>query len=354
MKIAILRDNYPESSRKWEIACSKINIEYIVIDFLKDNWLSQIFEYSPDFCVCRPPGDIQQNKIVFDEKMYFLQNFTPFHVYPGFLETYIYENKSALTWFLKANNIPHPETFLSSDLAESLKFAYSTAYPVVGKTLIGAAGSGVKILKNKEEVDNYIKKAFSSGIKRRFGPNRKTGTPKKWFIKALRSPTYFINKLNQYKERNQDVQKKTVLLQQYISHEFEWRCVKIGKSYFAYKKLKIAGQASGSKVFEYGQPPEVLLDFTRDLCERFNFTFMAIDVFYTENGILVNELQTIFGHKNPYICKIDETPGRFVNQNNRWVFEPGDFNTNESYDLRLNTALELHERNKEGFNSGSC
>lgn len=345
MNIAILRDSNPESSLKWEIACKNKGVSYLVIDMLRSDCLENLKHFNPAFCVSRPPGNNSQNKKVYDEKLFFIEKFTSYKVFPGYHETVIYENKAALTYFLKVNNIPHPDTFISSSIEEAKKFIADTNYPIVAKTLIGAAGSGVKILKSERETDKYIKTAFSKGIKRRYGPNRKTGSPKRWLIKAISSPSYFLNKLREYKARNLDIQKGIVLLQKYIQHEYEWRCVKIGESYFAYKKLKIGQLASGSKEFEYGEPPFELLDFTKDLCSRFGFNFMAIDLFYTNKGISVNELQTIFGHKNPYICKVDDKPGRYQYINDQWVFQEGDFNTNESYNLRLETAIDIFNTN---------
>lgn len=344
MKVAILRDDNPESSKKWEIACQKIGIEFLTVNMLRSDWLSQLNENTPDFCVGRPPGEIQQNKTVFDEKVFYLEHFTPFQVFPNFLETYIYENKSSLAWFLKTNKIPHPDTFISANYDEAIAFIEKAYYPIVAKTLIGAAGSGVRTIHSKAQAVAYVKKAFTTGIKRRFGPNRKTGSLQIWFLKAIKSPNYFFKKLKQYRNRDKDVQIGVVLLQKFIDHSFEWRCVKIGESYFAYKKLKIEDQASGSKVFDYGPPPLKLLNFTKNLCESHGFNFMAVDLFDTETGFFVNELQTIFGHKNHYICKVDGKPGRYIYQDNQWVFEPGDFNTNESYDLRLKTAISLYEK----------
>jgi glutathione synthase/RimK-type ligase-like ATP-grasp enzyme len=342
MKVAILRDDRQDSSRRWEASCNKAGVEYSVINMLRSDWLDLIKSFAPEFCVSRPPDEIQQSKKNFDEKIYYLEHYTPYSVFPGFLETYIYENKASLTWFLKTNDIPHADTFISSAYDESILFVNNTDYPIVAKTLIGAAGSGVKIINSKSEAVAYVRRAFTSGIKRRFGPNRKTGTPKKWLLKAIDSPDYFFKKIRQYRERNNDSQKKVVLFQEYIPHPYEWRCVKIGESYFAYKKLKIANQASGSKIFEYGTPPVELLDFTKELCELHRFNFMALDLFHNDRGIFVNEMQTIFGHKNPYICKVNNQPGRYIFQNDQWVFEVGDFNTNESYDLRLQTAIDLY------------
>lgn len=342
MKVAILRDSNPESSLKWEIACQKNGFDCFTIDLLRNDWLTKLKGFDPDFCVCRPPGDIQQNKAVFDNKLFFIQQHTQYKVFPSYHETVIYENKASLSYFLQVNNIPHPKTFVSYSETEASEFLKTANYPVVAKTLIGAAGSGVKILKNKKRAEAYVRKAFSTGLKRRYGPNRKTGSPVKWFIKAVNSPEYLLKKIREYKLRDDDVQRGVVLFQEFIPHDFEWRCVKIGKSYFAYKKLKIGDQASGSKMFEYDAPPAELLDFTRNLCEMFNFNFMAVDLFHSSNGIFVNELQTIFGHKNPYICKVNDKPGRYLFENGHWVFHEGDFNANESYDLRLSAAIHVY------------
>ena len=344
MKVAILRDSNPESSLKWEIACRTKGLDYTTIDMLRNDCLDLLLSYSPAFCVGRPPGDNLQHKHLFDQKLFYIENYLHFPVFPGFLETWIYENKASLAYFLKLNHIPHPDTFISSSFDESMQFVLKTNYPVVAKTLIGAAGSGVKIIESLPEAEKYVRRAFTKGIKRRFGPNRKTGSAKKWLLKAVQSPEYFLNRMKQYRERDNDVQKGIVFFQQYVEHPYEWRCVKIGGSYFAYKKLKIDNQASGSKIFDYGPPPMALLDFTRNLCEKHRFNFMAVDLFHSEDQICVNELQTIFGHKSPYICKVDGAPGRYVYQDGQWIFEPGDFNTNESYDLRLETAMALYEK----------
>ena len=66
-----------------------------------------------------------------------------------------------------------------------------------------------------------------------------------------------------------------------------------------------------------------------------------------QGGYLINELQTLFGHVQDYILAVDGVPGRYIFTNDQWFFEPGDFNTNESYDLRLKTALDLYEKTKK-------
>lgn len=49
----------------------------------------------------------------------------------------------------------------------------------------------------------------------------------------------------------------------------------------------------------------------------------------------VNELQSLFGSYNPSQMYINNIPGRFVYNDNRWLFEEGLFNGNGSANLRV-------------------
>lgn len=346
MLIAILKNENPESHIKWQTACENFRVNYVVVDLLRYDFIEYLRSLSPTFCLAQPSGMVLLYKRMFDERIFAIEKYLGLKVFPAYHEIIIHENKNALAYFLEGNQIPHPSTLVFYSQQDALDYIQNAQLPLVAKTTIGAAGSGVKVLTSRNQALEYVQVAFTKGIARRFGPNKKTGTPKSWLIKALKSPRYFFAKLKEYKSRAKDLQFGYIILQEYIEHNYEWRCVKIGESFFAYKKLKIGDKASGSKQFEYGAPPVEILDFTQNLCHKHGFDFMAVDIFYVDGKIYVNELQTIFGHKSPFICKVDGKPGRYLFKNNDWVFEPGDFNTNESYDLRLETALKFYEESK--------
>jgi glutathione synthase/RimK-type ligase-like ATP-grasp enzyme len=348
MKIAILRNEDPDSGRKWQLACEKIHLSFDIIDLTSANWLQQIQKDKYSFFLLKPPGLLSHYKSLYDERLYVLTKELKYTTFPSFEECYIYENKKLLSYFLQANNIPHPQTTVFYSKQEALSFIQKTLFPIVSKTSIGASGTGVLIIKDRDQASKYIHKAFSrNGIKRRLGPNRVTGSANKWIIKAIKNPKYFLIKLQEYLSVSLHGERDFVIFQEYIPHEFEWRSVKIGNNFFAHKKIKYSDKASGSKGIDYVCPPESILKFTRDLCENHNFHFMAVDLFEDgKGGYLVNELQTIFGHIQNFILAVDGKPGRFRFINNQWVFEEGDFNTNESYDLRLKTALELFENGR--------
>jgi glutathione synthase/RimK-type ligase-like ATP-grasp enzyme len=346
MLIGILSNEDPQSSVKWQLACDKADIPYRVIDLTANTWLDAITHEAFDFFLLKPPGLLERFKILYDERVYIINKVLLKTTFPSYEEIVIYENKKMLAYFLESTGIPHPKTYVMYRKDEVIELIKKVTLPLVGKSSIGASGSGVIILNSKSKIVNYINKSFSGrGIKRRFGPNQVTGTPKNWMYKALKSPQYFVKKIKEYVSIYKDGQKGYVILQEYISHEFEWRVVRIGDSYFAHKKVKYKDKASGSKGIDYVNPPLVLLDFVRDICVRHGFNFMAIDLFEDTKGkYLVNELQTIFGHVQDFIMSVDGIPGRYVFINSQWIFEPGSFNNNESYDLRLKTAVELYER----------
>jgi hypothetical protein len=106
--------------------------------------------------------------------------------------------------------------------------------------------------------------------------------------------------------------------------------------------LKIKDKASGSLLKGYEDPPHDLLDFVKKITDMRNFVSQAVDIFVSEKGeYLVNEMQCIFGQSDPHQMIINGQPGRYLFQNDQWIFEPGDFNRIESFQLRLENFIEI-------------
>lgn len=347
MKVCILRNEDPNSHKKWEKSCLKAKINYSIIDLTSFDWFDQVRNETANIFLLKPPGETFKFKHVYDERLYTISEIMGKFVFPSFKESFIYENKRMLSAFLKGANIPMPDTHVFYAKAEALSFAEKTTFPIVGKTGIGASGTGVRIIKSKGELNQYIKTAFGKGIKRRLGPNRNTGSVKTWTKKAYASPSFFLKKVKKYIKIYKDAQKGFVILQEYTPHDYEWRIVKIGNSWFGHQKVKDGEMASGTKGIDYIPPPIKLLNFCKEICDQQGFNSMAIDIFeHPTKAYVVNELQTIFGHVQDFILEVEGKVGRYINKNNQWVFEEGNFNTNESYDLRLATAIELYENSK--------
>ena len=42
---------------------------------------------------------------------------------------------------------------------------------------------------------------------------------------------------------------------------------------------------------------------------------------------------------------VDGEPGRYIHSDGEWIFESGDFNNNESFDLRVKNIIEILDEN---------
>ena len=257
---------------------------------------------------------------------------------------FIYENKRFLSFWLKANKIPHPETNVFYNESEAFEFLKTSAFPIVGKINIGASGSGVLILKNISQATEYIKQAFSEkGLGKRVGPNLQKGNFVKRGLHYVLNPSDISKKIEKYKEIGNDRQSGFVILQEFIPHEFEWRVVRIGDSFFAHKKMVVHEKASGSLIKNYDNPPLSLLDFVKEITDKHNFRSQAIDIFEHQKKYLVNEMQCIFGQSDDYQMKVNGVVGRYIFSYGKWIFEEGNFNTNQCFDLRLQWVLSRFE-----------
>jgi len=341
----ILANEDPDDHGFWLKACEEKSdyIDFKVIDLSRHDWFEKIVTSPrPYFYLTKPPGISSVFKQQYDERLTIIANSLNLPIFPSLMECLIYENKRFLSYWLKANNIPHPETSVFYNQLEALQFVDNCNFPMVGKVNIGASGSGVNILYSSNLAKKYIRKTFSSrGAKRRSGPNFAKGGILRRGMHYLFHPLDINKKLRIYKKVRQNQQSDFVILQEFVPHTYEWRVVRIGDSFFAHKKIVKNHKASGCLLKRYEDPNPDLLNFVKGITDKHHFKSQAIDIFESSRGYLVNEMQCIFGQSDPYQMLINEKFGRYIYEKNQWVFEEGDFNKNQSYNLRLEYLLDL-------------
>lgn len=328
----------------WVEACEEYSteVEYRLINFTGSQWLHQIRSEPFDALLARPSGLSSSFKRLYDERIEILDR-QGYFIYPSPQELYIYENKRYLYSWLEANRIPHPRTRIFYNRSEADSFVQTATYPIVAKTNIGASGSGVMILTNRREAASYLKASFGGrGAPRRWGPDIKRGGLLKRAMAYAGSPLLIREKIFIYRIRRQERQHGFVILQDYIPHDYEWRVVVIGDSLFAHKKIRSGYKASGTLLKCYGDPPLSIFDFSREIMEQTGFYSQAIDILEDGPGnYLINELQCIFGQSDPWQMKVGGVPGRYRYIDGKYRFEAGDFNMNQSFNLRLEHLLSL-------------
>ncbi|MDH4211904.1 MAG: hypothetical protein OEV79_10715, partial [candidate division WOR-3 bacterium] len=144
--LGILKDGSGGNFQEWVRACesSKHDIEYRVIDLFASDWLEIVHSEDYDCYLARPPASVDIHKRIYDERLFVVNKVLKKSIYPSYGELLIYENKQMLAYWLEANSIPHPRTWIFYDRNEALRFTAQCTLPVVAKTSIGASGSGVR------------------------------------------------------------------------------------------------------------------------------------------------------------------------------------------------------------------
>jgi len=342
IKACILKNEDPFDHVPWIDSCMKRkDILFKIIDLSKEDWYEEVEGYDPDILLTKPAGKTSLFRDQYLERLSILNLKYAFKLIPSFNEAQLYESKRFLSYWLKYQDIPHPKTWVFYSKSESFDFAKKTKFPIVAKINIGSSGDGVIIIKNKSELNSYISKAFSVGISSFSGPKLSKGRILNRIWNIILQPNKLLNRIQTYKQISNDKQIGFVLFQEYIEHDFEWRVVRIGDSFFAHKKMKLNEKASGSLLKGYENPNLKIFDFVDKITTPHKFTSMAIDLFETSSGLLiVNEMQCIFGQSDPYQMLVNGKMGRYRKIDNKWIFEEGDYASNQCYDLRLDFIVK--------------
>lgn len=343
ISLVILANEQKNDHELWIKACKEYQnfVEFRVMDLTSDSWLDDVHKEPFHYLLTKPAGFTAPFKQLYDERVMILGKELNYPLFPSLDEILIYENKRYLSYWLKAHKIPHPETHVFYNLQEALLFFSKCHYPQVAKMNIGASGRGINILKNQNQASKYAKQIFTKGKTSKTGPNLKKGKIFNRALNKIKHPSQLFQRLSIYTNIAGDRQRGFMLVQTFIPHSYEWRVVRIGNSFFAHKKLKKGQMASGSLLKNYDNPPLSVLNFVKNITDQYAFYSVAFDIFEIPNNrYFVNEIQCIFGQSDPYQMLVNGMPGKYIFRNNEWIFSKGDFNRNESFNLRLEFVID--------------
>ncbi|MCX6917270.1 MAG: hypothetical protein NT167_30240 [Verrucomicrobia bacterium] len=310
-RFGIIADVY-EDHQYYVAACREMKVSYVVLDLLADDWIDRFRGDQFEAFLVWPSCATTVAKHVFDYRLRILETDLRKRLYPTWLECWLTEHKPRLRDWLDAHGITHPRTWVFHDPSRALEFAKNAPLPIVSKTATGSGASGVAVIRSRGTLTGTIKRAFGAGLR-----------PRRHDV--------------------HDRQRGYVYLQEYLPDVEEWRMVRIGDSYFGYRKEKGSdGLHSASHKWSWLDPGPELLNLLRRVTDAGRFTSMNVDIFRTREGtLLVNECQTVFGCTTPVIyMKVDNVEGRYIWANEQWRFEPGEFWKNHMCNLRVEYLLQ--------------
>ena len=310
-RLGVLKE-YFSYHKDFVYGCRDLGISYSLIDLAASDWIEGIRKSECDAFLAWPSNLPIVRKAMCDDRLRILAEDMGKIIYPAVKETWLYESKLRIRDWLEAHRFQHPRSEVCFDEGAAQDFVRRAELPLVLKTSAGASAAGVYILRDVAAARRMVSRAFSEGVVvRGQGPEER--------------------------------QRGVVFFQEYLADVQEWRMVRIGRSFFGYRKEKGDGEFhSASKTWSWLDPPRSLLDLTREVTDRGGFTSMNVDVFETTDGrLLVNELQTVFGATTPADqLRVDGVAGRYVHDGGTWRFEKGPFSKNACANLRIRHVVE--------------
>ncbi|MCZ7637775.1 MAG: hypothetical protein M5U12_18100 [Verrucomicrobia bacterium] len=304
---------------KWYVAaCRELGVSYRLLDLSANDWNERIHQSACDAFLAWPSVGRRAWRELFDDRLRLMEFELGLYVYPSYRETWLYENKRRTRDWLLTKALPHPRTWIFYERRPALEFVANTELPIVAKTCLGAAHSGVWIIRDRAELRRLVLRALNRGLLARG-------------------------------RHQSEAEAGSIILQQYLPDVREWRLVRIGDSYFGHPKGRVGDFHSGSGKVEWDPPEPRHLDFLKYVTDLGGFTSMDVDVFETRDGLLlVNELQTVFGAGfSVDQTRINGEAGRFARDPDKggWCFQAGDYARNACANARvLHVVAELSRR----------
>jgi len=299
-------------------ACRDLKVSYRLLSLMADDWLPKFRNSGCDAFLAWPSSDDTAFKSVFDYRLQILEYDLGRRLFPTWRECWLTEHKPRLRDWMDAYGIPHPKTWVFYSREAALAFAADADLPIVFKTATGGSASGIRIVRSRSELKQAIREAFGRG-------------------------------LCPYGYDPHDRQRGFAFLQEYLPDVQEWRMVRIGDSFFGYRKEKgPSGLHSASHTWSWLDPGPDLLNLLKRVTDSGDFTSMDVDVFRTTDGrLLVNECQTVFGCSTPAIqMKVSDVEGRYVWTKQGWRFERGEFCQNHMCNLRVKYLISVLEHDR--------
>ena len=148
--------NIPRKRRQYHknyiAACRELGISYKVLDISGPDWINIIKKADCDAFLVWPSAGSTKWKDMYDDKLYIMERVIGLNIFPTWKEIFLYENKRRTHYWLEANGIQHPKTWVFYNLDNVMDFIETAPLPIVLKSNTGACSSGVKILKDRKLV----------------------------------------------------------------------------------------------------------------------------------------------------------------------------------------------------------
>jgi glutathione synthase/RimK-type ligase-like ATP-grasp enzyme len=271
----------------FQAACQTLGLESRVIAVRRSDWLRQTdgldaFIWRPNMGEASTMAELRSKLPLLEAK--------GIRCFPNSLMLWLYDDKIRETYFLARHGYPMPETFVTFDEDEARQYARTAKYPLVAKTHMGAAASGVMILESPQTAERLLNRVFAPQpvwdkvlVKFYFEPRLARGN----FLAA-----------RHYRFR--DVCPRYAYFQEFVPGTGDWRVTRFGPnvvSVFVRRNRPGDFRASGGGLFQElteEELPTEACELALKISNRHGFTSMAYDFMRKPAGWVIGEISYTF------------------------------------------------------------
>lgn len=237
MKIAILYDKSEKLhttnwSLAWQEYCEENNISYKVVNPYKIGVINQLMDF--DIILWHYSNYSFKDMLMAKNILNTLEGQGK-NVFPSFNDAWHFDDKLAETYLLESIKAPIPKSFYFYNLND-LKQAIDNkeiSFPIIAKLRNGSGSHNVKKLDTIEDLTNYGKKMFTSGLSSapsllyKASSNIQSSKSLKTFINRAKRIPEFLRSLSNAKKFN--IERGYVYLQEFIPNDgYDLKIVVIG------------------------------------------------------------------------------------------------------------------------------
>jgi len=280
---------------KFERFLNTNKIHYKELDIKASNFISECKNL--DIIVWRTLSNYVDQWEAAD-KVEFIQDSLGKLILPPRQALWMDEDKIRAQWLFELNHLPVINTFVSYSKEETKKHIETCQYPFISKDKTCSRSKGVHLIENKKQARTLMEKVFDGGLK--------------------------LN--NSYVK-----QKNYVYFQKFVLNKgFDLRVIMIGNSYFGYYRFPKKGdyRASGSGIVAKKDIPlEVLLlaKKVRDCLPK--SYLLAVDFLQAthDDKYFIIEASIFITMESCEQLVVNGVAGRYLEQDDKFTFEPGRF-----------------------------
>lgn len=264
MKIAMHRDANPgkdgtveSSAERWAPLAQAAGHQVVWVDVFRHDILTQLEGCGAFMWRHR---HMPEDRAIARRLLPVLECQLGLYVYPDQRTCWHYDDKLAQAYLLPAAGIPMPRTWVFWDMEQARAFADQADYPLVLKLWAGAGSTNVRLLRDRAEAAEWIRRLFYPGVR-----SLADHPPTPWNRRLRDAARLFVRGELPNPGYHWELHKNYALFQEFLpGNEFDTRVTVIGNRAFGYRRFNRPNdfRASGSGNFD-PNPAEVDLETVR-------------------------------------------------------------------------------------------